>query len=55
MNFDNIKYETRSGRRGNTPGIYINGYNWVAYTGEAGQRFHAKLDTHSRASWTVGA
>lgn len=29
MNFDNIKYETRSGRRGNTPGIYINGYNWV--------------------------
>ena len=26
-----------------------------AYSGEAGQRFHAKLDTHSRASWTVGA
>ena len=27
----------------------------AAYSGEAGQRFHAKLDTHSRASWTVGA
>ena len=26
-----------------------------AYSGEAGQRFHAKLDRHSRASWTVGA
>ncbi len=26
-----------------------------AYSGEAGHRFHAKLDTHSRASWTVGA
>ncbi len=29
--------------------------NNSAYSGEAGQRFHAKLDTHSRASWTVGA
>ena len=26
-----------------------------AYSGEAGQQFHTKLDTHSRASWTVGA
>lgn len=26
-----------------------------AYSGEAGQRFHGKLDTESRASWTVGA
>ena len=26
-----------------------------AYSDEAGQRFHAKLDTYSRASWTVGA
>jgi hypothetical protein len=26
-----------------------------AYSGEAGQRFHRKLDTHSRRSWTVGA
>ena len=31
------------------------GWHQSAYTGEAGQRFHAKLDTHSRASWTVGA
>ncbi len=30
-------------------------YHGPAYSGEAGQRFHAKLDTHSRASWTVGA
>lgn len=27
----------------------------IAYSGEAGQRFHGKLDGHSRASWTVGA
>jgi len=27
----------------------------VAYSGEPGQRFHRKLDTHSRRSWTVGA
>ena len=27
----------------------------IAYSGEAGQRFHRKLDTHSRRSWTVGA
>jgi len=26
-----------------------------AYSGEPGQRFHRKLDTHSRRSWTVGA
>ena len=28
---------------------------FTAYSGEAGQRFHAKLDTHSRGSWAVGA
>ena len=28
---------------------------FFAYSDEAGQRFHAKLDTYSRASWTVGA
>ena len=27
----------------------------TAYSDEAGQRFHGKLDGHSRASWTVGA
>ncbi len=27
----------------------------VAYSGETGQSFHAKLDSHSRANWTVGA
>ena len=26
-----------------------------AYSGETGQSFHAKLDSHSRANWTVGA
>ena len=31
------------------------GISDAAYSGEAGQRFHAKLDTHSRRSWTVGA
>ncbi len=27
----------------------------AAYSGEAGRRFHRKLDTDSRRSWTVGA
>lgn len=27
----------------------------AAYSDESGQRFRAKLDTHSEANWTVGA
>ena len=27
----------------------------IAYSGETGHPFHAKLDSHSRANWTVGA
>jgi hypothetical protein len=29
MKFSDIKYETRSGRRGNAHGIYIKGNNWI--------------------------
>lgn len=29
MNFDNIKFETRTGRGRTSDGLYINGYNWV--------------------------
>ena len=35
-------------------GIHLRQYQ-TAYSDESGQRFRAKLDTHSGANWTVGA
>ena len=35
--------------------LFRNAESLGAYSGETGQSFHAKLDSHSRANWTVGA